>query len=193
MKQPRTNQCKISKLSPSLMDILKKSVGLGHFLEYLAEIKSKYLLDFWLEAETLLMVLETNYSRKSPSLRRRLSRSKSLSTPSKKDQCSKESTKTEQTSIKTDLQKQNSRSKVEIENKDKEALPLSNQDDINGLILTDSKGESKNTYDEPLNRRPSTLRSYEDFKTRAKSRSTNGFSFYSNISTVKSQFYKPLT
>ena len=152
------------------MDILKKSVGLGHFLEYLAEIKSKYLLDFWLEAETLHMVLETNYSRKSPTIRRRLSRSKSLSNTSKKD-----STKTEETIKKTDSSNQNdiNKSLGEIENKDKEALPVSNQDTANRKISTpsDSNFESKNTFDEPLNRKPLTLRTYEEFKTRSKSRS----------------------
>ena len=144
-----------------MIDILKKSVGLGYFLEYLAEIKSKYLLDFWLEAETVHMVLETNYSRKSPTIRRRLSRTKSLSISNKKGQASKETTE----NLKTD---------ENIENKDKENLPVSHEAIFDS---TQEANDSKNTYDEPLNRRPSTLRTYEEFKTRAKSRSIYLFLF----------------
>ena len=164
------------------MDILKKSVGLGHFLEYLAEIKSKYLLDFWLEAETLHMVLETSYTRKSPTIRRRLSRTKSLSNSSKRDL-----TKTEENTVKTDLSKQNDINKSfgEIENKDKETLLVSNQDTANEKMTTlqGSNCESKNTFEEPLNRKPLTLRTYEEFKTRSKSRSIF-LSFFSCLELV---------
>ena len=44
---------------------MKKSLALGHFLEFLQEKEKKCLLDFWLEAETFRMIAETKYKRTS--------------------------------------------------------------------------------------------------------------------------------
>ncbi|XP_065664291.1 A-kinase anchor protein 10, mitochondrial isoform X4 [Hydra vulgaris] len=61
--KPRSSSSKSSRLSPSLLDVLKKSVALGYFLDFLNEHGKKNLLDFWLEAETFRMVLESQYKR----------------------------------------------------------------------------------------------------------------------------------
>ncbi|XP_065683213.1 A-kinase anchor protein 10, mitochondrial isoform X2 [Hydra vulgaris] len=61
--KPRLSSSKSSRLSPSLLDVLKKSVALGYFLDFLNEHGKKNLLDFWLEAETFRMVLESQYKR----------------------------------------------------------------------------------------------------------------------------------
>ena len=161
--QPRTSQCKVSKLCPTLMDILKKSMALGYFLEYLAEIKHKCLLDFWLEAETLRMVSETNYCRRTPTSARRrtLSRTRSLNSPSSKVE----------KAIKTDSNEQNDISHENLDSKNLSNSSLNQP--IPNMNHTVEQKESRNTFDQPLQRRSSaTLRSYEDFKTRAKSRST---------------------
>ncbi|XP_066923181.1 A-kinase anchor protein 10, mitochondrial-like [Clytia hemisphaerica] len=159
--KPRTSQCKVSKLCPTLMDILKKSMALGYFLEYLAEIKRKFLLDFWLEAETLRMVSETNYCRRTPTSARRrtLSRTRSLNSPSSKVE----------NTIKTDSTKLNDISQENMD--DKRVLNSNFNQSLNNLDHTVEQRESRNTFEQPLPRQSSTtLRSYEDFKSRAKSR-----------------------
>ena len=166
------------------MDILKKSVALGYFLEYLGDLQKKNLLDFWLEAETLRMVSETNYCRRTPiNSRRRISRTRSLNaTPVKAN---------------SPLQRQKSQSisnsglnLTTISSLNKEGDVCDNETCItpktidstsmnakemlarsNSVVLPSECVTPKNTFDPPLNRSASILRSYEDFKSRAKSRS----------------------
>ena len=57
---------------------MKKSLALGHFLEFLQEKEKKCLLDFWLEAETFRMIAETKYKRTSSMRSRSLSMGKQI-------------------------------------------------------------------------------------------------------------------
>ena len=57
---------------------MKKSLALGHFLEFLQEKEKKCLLDFWLEAETFRMIAETKYKRTSSIRSRSLSMGKQI-------------------------------------------------------------------------------------------------------------------
>ena len=57
---------------------MKKSLALGHFLEFLQEKEKKCLLDFWLEAETFRMIAETKYKRTSSMRSRSLSLGKQI-------------------------------------------------------------------------------------------------------------------
>lgn len=77
--KPRVNVSKSSKLSPSLLDILKKSVALGYFLDFLKERDERNLLDFWLEAETFRMISESKYRRRKPRSGSSISRKSSVS------------------------------------------------------------------------------------------------------------------
>ena len=61
--QPRVSTSKASKLCPKILDILKKSVALGYFLDFLKDINQKHYLDFWLEAETFRLVATQNQKR----------------------------------------------------------------------------------------------------------------------------------
>lgn len=175
--KPRVNTAKISKLSPSLLDILKKSVALGYFLEYLDGINKKCLLNFWLEAETLRMVSESNYSRRTPTTsRRRLSRTKSLTNTPPRSHVPRENSRKSFSEPNNRNSTNNIPDMIPVKNESIFSTEINPNFGIeNGASVMEFRGSEsfKNTFDPPLStRRSSTLRSYEEFKSRARSRTT---------------------
>jgi hypothetical protein len=163
------------------MDILKKSVALGYFLEYLGDLQKKCLLDFWLEAETLRMVSETNYCRRTPtSSRRRISRTKSLNATPVKANSPLQRQKTHSISNSGldlsegySLNKESNACDIETPptNDSRNMNAIETLEQSNSVMLSCESVTNKNTFNPPLNRSLPLLRSYEDFKGRAKARS----------------------